>query len=172
MSGNVRKALPVAIAAIVAASVVFADGLSSGSRAPDFTMKDTAGRTFKLSDYKGKVVFINFFATWCPPCRAEFPEIVRLHAKYRTHPKVKIVSLSLDAESSLSKVKPFADGYKAKHSVLLGSASQKVAENYKVESIPQNFLIRKDGKVGQTWLGYRGPDDMKSWDDAIKKAMK
>ena len=101
MSKTLRKLGLVTVAACVLSTAVFAQGLSTGAVAPNFSLKDTAGRSFKLSDYKGKVVFINFFATWCPPCRAEFPELVKMHAKYRTHSKVKIISVSMDDDLSL-----------------------------------------------------------------------
>ena len=172
MSKTLRKLGLVTVAACVLSTAVFAQGLSTGAVAPNFSLKDTAGRSFKLSDYKGKVVFINFFATWCPPCRAEFPELVKMHAKYRTHSKVKIISVSMDGERSMSRVKPFADGYKAKHQVLLGKTAQTVAQNYRVEAIPQNYLVGKDGRIKAVWEGFRGPEEVSAWEEAIKKALK
>lgn len=172
MSRTVRKLGLVAVAACVLSTAVFARGLSTGTAAPDFKLNDTAGRSFKLSDFKGKVVFINFFATWCPPCRAEFPELVKLHAKYRTHSKVKIISVSMDDERSMSRVKDFAGSYKAKHQVLLGKDAETVARNYRVEAIPQNYLVGKDGKIKAVWEGFRGPEEVSAWEEAIKKALK
>lgn len=168
-----RKAFIASIAALVAAAAlaVWAEGLRAGAKAPDFTLKDTQGRTFKLSAFKGKPVFINFFATWCGPCRVEFPEVVKLHREMNEK-GVKIISVSVDAEPTRNRVKPFADQYNARHQVLLGESAMDIADNYAVEGIPSNYLIGKDGKVRNNWVGFSGPRDAQAWKAAIEAELK
>lgn len=144
---------------------------SVSSATPDFSIRDTNGKTFKLSSHKGKVVYINFFATWCGPCRQEFPELVKLNEKYAGKDFV-MVSISLDNDRTIKEVKPFAERYKAKHQVLLGDGAFEAAEKYKVEGIPANFLIGKDGKIKNSWVGFMGKDDVKKWETAINNALK
>lgn len=150
---------------------MWAEGLASGTKAPDFSLKDTNSRTFKLSAFKGRVVFINFFATWCPPCRREFPEVVKLNNNYASK-GVKIVSISVDSGQTLNRVKPFAQQNKATQQVLLGAGTEKVAGDYKVQGIPCNYLIGKDGKVAKNWVGFSGPKDADAWRNAIDAALK
>ena len=168
---STRRWLIGAATLLIAASAVWAAGLAKGAAAPDFTLKDISGKSFKMSANKGKVVFINFFATWCPPCRREFPEIVKLNAEFAKK-GVKVISVSADDERTIARVKPFAQEYKAKHPVLLGPAALEVTRMYQLEYFPTNYLVGKDGKIREAWIGYGGPEDAKKWSAAIKAALK
>jgi len=167
-----HRILAAAAAAVfLGATVALAQGLKKDTKAPEISAKDLQGKTFKLSSFKGKVVFVNFFATWCPPCRAEFPELVKLHAKYEKNPNIKIISISLDDKRTIGNVKPFLNNYKAKHQVLLGDETMKAADSYEVQYIPTNYLIGKDGKVAGSW-GFSGDKDLEKWQAAINQALK
>ncbi|MCC6484976.1 MAG: TlpA family protein disulfide reductase [Armatimonadetes bacterium] len=174
MNKSFRKlALAAGIVGLVA-SAVLAQGLPKGSKAPDFSVRDIKGGTFKLSSYKGKVVFLNFWATWCPPCRAEFPEIVKLNNAYAKK-GVKIASVSVDQAGKAEAVKQFAQDRKATQQVLYGSTAGKAFEDYANDpraGIPMNVLIGKDGKVIKTWVGYSGEGDAKDWKAEIDTALK
>lgn len=165
-----RAAVAVFVVAILMAGAVLAQKVRSGSFAPDFTAKDVNGKMFKLSSYKGKVIFLNFFATWCPPCREEFPELVKLHEKYQKNSNVLVVSVALEHPETMRNLKPFLERNKAKHIVLAGPEAESAAEKYEVQYIPSNFLIGKDGKVAGVW-GFTGQDDLKKWDAAIRAAL-
>jgi thiol-disulfide isomerase/thioredoxin len=116
----------------------------------DFTMKDVDGNEVSLSAYKGKVVLLNFWATWCGPCKAEIPGFVELQEKYRD--QLVIVGYSVDDPAE--KAKAFAAEYKMNYPILLGEGREDVQDSYgPIWGIPASFIISKDGKVCRRHMG-------------------
>lgn len=117
----------------------------------DFTMKDVDGNDVSLSSYKGKVVLLNFWATWCGPCKAEIPGFVRLQEKYRDKGLV-IVGYSVD--DTADKAKAYAAQYKMNYPILLGEGREDVQDAYgPIWGIPASFIISRDGKVCRKHMG-------------------
>ena len=117
----------------------------------DFTMKDLDGKDVSLSSYKGKVILLNFWATWCGPCKAEIPGFVELQDQYGKDGLV-VVGYSVDDEAP--KARAFADEYKMNYPVLLGLGREDVQEAYgPIWGIPASFIISRDGRVCQKHLG-------------------
>ncbi|HKP84189.1 MAG TPA: redoxin domain-containing protein [Pyrinomonadaceae bacterium] len=118
--------------------------------APQFTLKDVNGRTVRLGDYKGKVVVINFWATWCPPCRAEMPELVRLQ---REHGKegLQIIGVTYPPENK-ARVQRFARSLKVNYPIILGTREFK-ARFSSEETLPLTVVINRDGKVSDIISG-------------------
>jgi len=120
--------------------------------APDFTLQDISGRNISLSDYKGKVVLLEFWATWCPPCNASVPALVELTRKYEQKDFI-VIGVSIDSDSDASeKVRKFSSSHNINFPVLL--ANETTAKIYNVISIPTSFLIGKDGKIADIYKGY------------------
>jgi thiol-disulfide isomerase/thioredoxin len=116
----------------------------------DFTMKDLNGKDVALSSFKGKVVLLNFWATWCGPCKAEIPGFVELQEKYKD--QLTIVGFSVDDEAD--KARTFATEYKMNYPILLGLGREDVQDAYgPIWGIPASFIISKDGKVCRKHLG-------------------
>ena len=116
----------------------------------DFTMKDVDGNQVSLSSYKGKVVLLNFWATWCGPCKAEIPGFVELQEKYRD--QLVIVGYSVD--DTAEKAKAFAAEYKMNYPILLGEGREDVQDAYgPIWGIPASFVISKDGRVCRKHMG-------------------
>ena len=116
----------------------------------DFTMKDVDGNQVSLASYKGKVVLLNFWATWCGPCKAEIPGFVRLQEKYRD--QLVIVGFSVD--DTAEKAKAYAAEYKMNYPILLGEGREDVQDAYgPIWGIPASFIISKDGRVCRKHMG-------------------
>lgn len=114
--------------------------------APGFTLKDMAGNTVSLSDFKGKVVYIDFWASWCGPCRKENPNVVAQYKKYKDK-GFDILGVSLDRDHGAWKRAIEQDGLPWHHiSDLKGWQSQH-AQLYSINSIPQTVLVDKEGKI-------------------------
>jgi len=111
-------------------------------QAADFTLTDLKGQSWRLRDLRGKVVLVNFWATWCPPCRKEMPDLQALYDKYRER---GFVVLSISDEEA-AKVSPFVAERKITYPVLL-DPGRKVNTVFVVEGIPKSFVYDRDGKL-------------------------
>jgi peroxiredoxin len=117
--------------------------------APDFTLSDASGQSVRLSDFRGKVVLLNFWATWCAPCRVEIPLLIGFQQTYRNRDFV-ILGVSLD--ESWKSVKPYIDKKKMNYRVMIGNAD--VTNQYGgLEVIPTTLIIDKTGRIAATHLG-------------------
>jgi peroxiredoxin len=123
-----------------------------GSVAPDFTLKDISGNKVKLSDYRGKVVLLEFWATWCPPCIDNIPELIRIQDKYNDK-AFSILAVSLDKGSDVESMLPeFVAEYGINYPILYGNDS--VIDLYRVMSLPTGLIIDKEGRVVSVHMGY------------------
>ncbi len=130
-----------------------------GHLAPDFTLPSLDGQTVRLSDLRGKAVLLNFWATWCAPCRLEMPTMDKAYQEYKSR-GLEILAVSLDAGSN-SVVKNFMQELKLDFPVLL-DPDMEVLRLYRQFSIPATFLIDKQGIVRHRELGYRDWTDPES----------
>ncbi len=131
---------------------------------PDFSAKDITGRAVKLSDLKGKVVLLDFWATWCPPCRVEVPNMLEIFRKFKDDGFV-LISVSLDRD--LPAARKFVKDKEMDWVHIIDSeASREIANLYQVEYIPSTFVIGRKGKIEARQL--RG-DELKSKIAALLK---
>lgn len=121
---------------------------SIGDTAPGFTSKDVNGNTVRLSDYKGRVVLIEFWTTWCGPCRELTPVLNKIYEKYKDK---GFVILALTPEENMDTVLLYIKKYNIIYPVLI--TDDKTAKRYGVISIPASFLISRDGRVAEKHLG-------------------
>jgi len=122
-----------------------------GKPAPSFTLLNMNGRNVSIASLRGKVVLINFWATWCPPCKDEIPSLNALYEKYRGR---DFVLLAVSTDSSREDVEKFMKKYGVKFMVLLDGDSR-VMRQYRVFSLPMSFLIDRKGRVVEKFLGAR-----------------
>ena len=121
-----------------------------GKKAADFTLKTLDGKNVKLSDYKGKVVIVDFWATWCPPCRKGVPDLVAIQKEYKDN--LVIIGISLDQQNTIKDLAPFIKNYGINYPVVIGT--QQVVMDYgDIRSIPTSFVIDQSGNIVDTHVG-------------------
>jgi peroxiredoxin len=124
--------------------------------APEFALKDSTGKTVKLSDYRGKVVLLNFWATWCGPCKIEIPWFMDFEQTYKDK-NFAVLGISLD-EDGWDAVKPFIEQKKINYRVVIGT--EQVALLYgEVDSLPTTFMIDREGRVAAVHVGLVNKSD-------------
>lgn len=126
-----------------------------GFRAPDFELADLTARTVKLSELRGKPVLLNFWASWCPPCRKEMPDLQEFAEKYGAHIHV----IGVNWNDQLQTVKEFLDQYRVTYTNLLDT-NGKVIVRYGLTGLPTSFFIDEDGIIRGKWFGEMNTADM------------
>lgn len=122
-------------------------------KAPNFTLNDIDGNRVQLSDFDGQIRIVDFWATWCPPCKAEIPHFIALAKKY---PKVAILGISLD-QGGPKIVKEFAEEYGVNYPMLM--ANRETVQAFgDIRSIPTTFVIDQQGQIIKKYVGYRSQD--------------
>ncbi len=127
--------------------------------APDFTLTDLEGNEHTLSDYKGNVVIIDFWATFCPPCRIEIPHFIEFYDEYKDRDLV-ILGIGFDGEE---KLRLFRDAMGINYPILVGDKA--VAILYNVQAIPVTFILNSEGGIIKRILGYAP-----GYEDTIKQS--
>jgi peroxiredoxin len=134
-------------------------------KAPNFKLATIEGEEFYLSDFDGKVVMLNFWGTWCPPCRKEIPDLINLHKKYNKE-GLEIVGITLSSGSA-SDIKKFVDEKSINYTVLTdigNSETQQVTLEYsqaigqQISSIPTTLVIDREGYIVKGYLGPRSEE--------------
>ena len=131
----------------------------------NFKLDSTDGK-ISLSKYKGKVVYVDFWASWCAPCRKSFPWMNEMHSKYKSK-GLKVIAISLDTEKNVTS--KFLKKNPAKFTVAY-DPDGKVADSYKVQVMPTSYLIGKNGKVLMTHKGFRSKQK-EGLEKEIRKAL-
>ena len=135
--------------------------------APDFTLTDNNGKPVKLSSFKGKVVLLNFWATWCGPCKVEIPWFIEFQQAYRDRDLV-ILGVSFD-DDGWKSVKPYMTAKKINYRIMIGNDD--VAKLYGgVESLPTTLAIDKQGRVASTHVGLVSKSDYKNEIESLLQA--
>jgi thiol-disulfide isomerase/thioredoxin len=139
--------------------------LGKSTPAPDFTLESLDGKSLKLSDLRGKAVALNFWATWCGPCKIETPWFVEMQAQYGAE-GLQVVGVAMD-DSGKDEIAKFAKDMGVNYPVLLGKEA--VGDEYGgVPALPETFFIGRDGKIVDKIIGLRGRAEI---EDSIKKAL-
>ena len=148
-----------AIALLVLGSVC---GLAQSSPKVELELKDIKGRTLRLADYKGKVLLINFWATWCTPCRSEIPDLVKLQTKYKDQ-GFQIVGITYPPEE-LSEVQRYVKNAKVNYPIAIGTKATKALFT-ESETLPITVVIDRDGNVREIIEGILYSDE---FDEKVK----
>lgn len=117
--------------------------------APDFTLSDSKGASIRLSDYKGRVVLLDFWATWCHGCNIEIPWYMEFQQKYKDK-GLAVIGVAMD-DDGWKSVRPFSDEKKINYMIVVGN--QGLAKQYGVDALPVTLLIDRDGKIAESHAG-------------------
>jgi peroxiredoxin len=147
---TMSRLLPIALALLLGGSLAHA-AVSPQHTAPDFRLKSNAGNNLRLQEQRGQVVLVNFWASWCGPCKLEMPHLNRLHDKYRAS-GVLLLGVNIDEDPRAAQAAVAKMG--VKFPVLLDS-DRAVSRLYDLGSMPATVLIDRDGRVRFLHRGYR-----------------
>jgi peroxiredoxin len=164
-NGNIQGIGPLTLLATIAFALAMPVTGLRADPAPQFNLTDTNGKSVKLSDYKGKVIILDFWATWCPPCRAEIPNFVELQKEYGKQ-GLAVIGVSLD-QGGVAGVADFAKAQGINYPIVMGN--QDVADTYGgIQAIPTTFIIDKDGNIAARHEGFT---DKSEFEAEIKKLL-
>jgi|SRR5438270_8360392 len=126
--------------------------------APEFALQDSSGKTITLKNYRGKVVLLDFWATWCHGCKQEIPWFSEFAHAYGAK-GLTVVGVSLD-DGGWKVVKPFVEGSNVPYPILLGNDS--TAKKYGIQNMPDTYLIDRHGRIAATYVGLVDKDNLKA----------
>jgi peroxiredoxin len=126
--------------------------------APSFALKDASGKTVDLSKYRGKVVLLDFWATWCHGCKEEIPWFAQFEREYRSK-GFAVVGVSLD-EDGWNVLRPFLAANKVPYRMLLGD--DPTAKKYSIDALPDSFIIDREGRVAAKYVGLVDRNDVEA----------
>jgi peroxiredoxin len=156
-----------AMAAMVIASTALAAGGDAGGPAPAFTLTTLEGQAGALSQYKGQVVMVNFWATWCGPCQQEMPLLDQMYKKYKPA-GFTLIGVNVDKEAPA--VKELLARKPVSFPVLLDPANQ-VSKAYHVDEMPSSVIIDRKGEIRYIHRGYK-PGDENEYQDRIRQLIR
>ena len=160
-----RGMLTVCVLAFIMPAV--AGAASAQGPAPNFTLKSLNGKNLKLSEMTGNVVLINFWASWCGPCREEMPLLNDLHNKYQP---LGFTVLGVNVEEQVDSARGFLKNFPVDFPILLDSSNQ-VSKLYDVIAMPTTVVVDRDGNMRYLHKGYK-PGDEKKYVDMVKKLVR
>ena len=143
-------AVPLMLLLLKEKDTKFVTPLQLGQPAPDFTFPDLDGKEVSLSDFQGKVVFVNIWATWCPPCREEMPSMQKLYERFEGQ-DFEILAVSIDADGR-EAVAPFMQQMNLTFPTLL-DPNEKIRSLYGITGVPESFIIDKNGILVERVIG-------------------
>lgn len=168
MTSKLLRIVPLALGAFLLAAGGLANAAATvGTNAPDFTLKTLNGPNMRLQEQRGKVVLVNFWATWCGPCRKEIPHLNRIADKYKS---AGLVLMGVNIDEDVRNAADVASKLKVSFPVLLDT-DKAVSKLYDLNSMPSTMVIDRSGKVRFLHRGYQdGYED--TYDQQIRELLK
>lgn len=161
------RLLPIALMLSFGAAAL-APAAVPQTAAPDFTLRTMDGKNLRLQEQRGRVVMINFWATWCAPCRQEMPHLAKLYDKYRGS-GFELLAVNVDEEQA--KAMGLAQKLNLKFPVLFDGEKKQVAGLYDLKAMPSTVIIDRDGRVRYIHRGYRDGYE-NTYDQQIRDLLK
>lgn len=156
--------IPVSL--IICLNLVVEESYSKDDKGIDFVFNDLNDKPLRLSDFRGKVVLVDVWATWCPPCREEIPGFIKLYEKYKDK-GLEIIGISVD-QGGKNIVKTFTEKFKINYHIVIGDPEEVMKIFGPIRGIPTTFLIDEKGMIKNKYIGYR-PEEV--FEEDIKKLL-
>jgi peroxiredoxin len=154
MRRGISNSVAAALLACLACQTALAE-VVTGEEAPDFVLKSSQGVNLRLSEFRGNVVLLNFWAEWCSDCRNQLPELQQLHERYE---QAGLVLLGISLDEDIRHAGDTAQEYGATYRVL-SDRGGKISRMYEVDKMPVTVLIDRDGRLRGVYRGYRSRDE-------------
>lgn len=167
MSKQMFRGLKQIVLLMCVSMFIFTTVQAGSGMAPNFTLKSRSGKNIKLSELRGQVVMINFWASWCGPCRKEMPVLEKLYKKYKS---LGFVILGVNVDDKKSQAEYLLKQIPISFPILFDS-NKKISEIYNVTAMPSSFFIDRDGKLRSEHKGYLPAYDM-LYESEIKKLIR
>jgi len=167
MTRITRNTLRLLLAAFLLAMLSLASANEISGPAPDFTLRSNTGKNLKLSEFRGQVVLLNFWASWCGPCRQEMPELEKLQKRYA---KLGFTVLGVNVEEDSSAAKKMLREVRVSFPVLFDTTNS-ASQLYQVSAMPTTVIIDRDGNMRYLHKGYK-PGDERIYKKWIKKLIR
>jgi thiol-disulfide isomerase/thioredoxin len=143
--------------AVMVLGVTLAQAAALNEPAPNFSLNNSRGQIRTLSEYRGKIVFINFWASWCAPCQEELPELNRLAAQYKGK-KVRVLAINVDPRPSPAKKLLAKLGLRSSHLEILWDSKSKAVGAYNIDTMPSSFILDSHGMIRYVHSGFHRQD--------------
>jgi peroxiredoxin len=166
-----RNLLKVLLAGLLLVLVSGAPTANAGEAAVNFTLRDINGKQVSLADFKGKVVLLSFWATWCGPCKVEMAHLSEMYKELKDQGFV-VLSISSDDARSASQVKPYIKRKRYTFPVVLDKESAITATYNPTKTLPYGVLVGKDFTVSKRYSGYNPGDEVKVKKDVVAELAK
>lgn len=165
---RIKQALIIFLFVIVAAAE--AGAVQINSKAPEFSLPDILGRQISLNSYKGKVVYVNFWASWCGPCKKEFPQLETLAGRYA---EKGLIILAINQDKKRSAMEEFLGKFPnaTSNMIILTDPNSSVISSYGPRAMPTSFVLDKEGVVKYIHFGF-GESDPPKWTKEIDALIK
>jgi peroxiredoxin len=161
--------LPLRVLSLTLLCSALAQAAALNDSAPKFSLKNSHQEQRSLSEYKGKVVFINFWASWCAPCQQELPELNKLAAEFKGK-KVQVLAINVDEDRAAAKKLLAKLGLSSSRMEILYDPKSKVVSAYNIDNMPTSFILDSKGIIRFLHAGYH-PQDPASWRQEIDRLL-
>lgn len=145
----------------IALLLLIPQGRASDKRVPELALRDLSGHTQKLSSLRGQIVVLNFWATWCGPCREELPLLARLNEQYSGR-KVKFIAVSIDDPATRAQVRPYVEKQHLNLDVWLGGSVEQLDRYHLGQMVPATLILDPEGEITSRIMGEARDEDLRT----------
>ncbi len=165
---KIIRALGITLLSLTLAALSLPSHAEDKMPAPDFTLKSLSGKNIKLSEQRGDVVMINFWASWCGPCLQEMPALEQLHQRYKD---LGFTLLGVNVEQNTDDAKDYLKNVNVTFPILFDITNE-VSDTYEISGMPTTYLVDRDGNLRKLYVGYQPGTSEETYQQEIKALLK